>query len=208
MSATRRTTTTRWPVVQSQHLIHMSPRKVARQTIRHHSLIVEPAPAMRYDGIDAFGNPVVILDIEVPHKELVLHARSSIETMRAGADRSRASTCRGTGSTQSLAVPGNGLDLDVIQYRCASRLTTPSLDIADYAAQSFTPGRPVLEAAIDLNRRIYRRFHVRRDGDRHLDADRCRCSSSGAASARTSRIWRSRACGRCACRRAMSAGTF
>ncbi len=63
-------------MVQSQHLVHMSPRPVARQIVRHHSLMVEPAPAMRYDGIDAFGNPVVILDIEVPHKELVLHARS------------------------------------------------------------------------------------------------------------------------------------
>ncbi len=55
-------------------------------------------------------------------------------------------------------MPGNGLDLDVIQYRCASRLTTASLDIADYAAHSFTPGRPVLEAAKDLNQRIYDDF--------------------------------------------------
>ena len=146
-----------WPVVQSQHMIHMSPRKVGRQTVRHHSLIVEPAPAMRYDRIDAFGNPVVILDIEVPHKELVLLARSSIETMApVGIDL--AASLPWDRIDQSLAVPGNGLDLDVIQYRCASRLTTASLDIADYAAQSFTPGRPVLEAAEELNQRIYDDF--------------------------------------------------
>ncbi|MEQ1709871.1 MAG: transglutaminase family protein [Hyphomicrobium sp.] len=146
-----------WPVVQSQHMIHMSPRKVGRQTVRHHSLIVEPAPAMRYDRIDAFGNPVVILDIEVPHKELVLLARSSIETMAPeGIDL--AASLPWDRIDQSLAEPGNGLDLDVIQYRCASRLTTASLDIADYAAQSFTPGRPVLEAAEELNQRIYDDF--------------------------------------------------
>ena len=44
------------PVVQSQHLIHMSPRPCLRQVVRHHSLIVDPAPALRQDGIDAFGN--------------------------------------------------------------------------------------------------------------------------------------------------------
>ena len=68
------------PVAQSQHLVHMTPRAVAHQTTLRHNLIVEPAPAMRYDGVDGFGNPFIILDVEVPHKELVLHARSSIET--------------------------------------------------------------------------------------------------------------------------------
>lgn len=146
-----------WPVVQSQHLIHMSPRKVGRQTVRHHSLIVEPAPVMRYDRVDAFGNPVVILDIEVTHKELVLLARSSIETAApAGLDLT--ASLPWDALDERLARPGQGLDLDVIQYRCASRLTTPSLDIADYAAQSFKPGRPVLEATEELNQRIYDDF--------------------------------------------------
>ncbi len=95
-----------WPVVQSQHHVHMSPRKVARQTVRHHSLIVEPAPAMRYDRIDAFGNPVVILDIEVPHKELVLLARSSIETMAPVGIDLAASTAVGPDRPEPRLCPG------------------------------------------------------------------------------------------------------
>ncbi|MEQ1715099.1 MAG: transglutaminase family protein [Hyphomicrobium sp.] len=145
------------PVVQSQHLIHMSPRPLPRQTIRHHSLIVEPAPASRYDGIDAFGNPVVILDIEVPHKELILHARSTIET-HAVAATNPAVTSAWDSLDTTLATAHNGLALDVIQYRCASRLTSPSREIADYARQSFRPGRPVVDGVIDLNRRIFEDF--------------------------------------------------
>lgn len=145
------------PVVQSQHLIHMSPRPVSRQIIRHHSLIVEPAPALRYDGIDAFGNPVLILDIEVPHKELVLHARTTVETKAVPAFNP-AQTMAWDRLDTLFANPLNAFPLDVIQYRCASRLTTASRDIAAYARVSFTLGRPILEAAIDLNRRIFTEF--------------------------------------------------
>ena len=145
------------PVVQSQHLIHMSPRVVGRQTIRHHSLIVEPAPVQRFDGIDAFGNPVLILDIEVPHKELILHARSTIEIHpRTVIDP--VATVAWNGIDEALKVFERGLPLDIIQYRCASRLTTPSPEISAYAKVSFRPGRPVLEAAIELNQRIFEDF--------------------------------------------------
>ena len=144
-------------VAQSQHLVHMSPRVVPRQMIRNHSLIVEPAPAMRYEGADAFGNPVVILDIEVPHKEFILHARSSITTHEAAPidphrsapwDRVDAAARTGDG----------GLDIDVLQFRSPSRLTQATPAIADYAAASFPPGRPVLEGAFDFTLRIYRDF--------------------------------------------------
>jgi transglutaminase-like putative cysteine protease len=161
------------PVIQSQHLVHMSPREVSRQSVRHHSLLVEPAPVQRLDGVDAFGNPIVILEIEMAHRELVLHARSTIETTAPPArDFSRtrpwdqpsfSATVFGVRAPDlpELDVPLLNLpvlDLDVIQYRCPSRFTPASLEIADYAAVSFGPGRPVLEATMDLVRRIHREF--------------------------------------------------
>jgi transglutaminase-like putative cysteine protease len=145
------------PVIQSQHLIHMSPRPCLRQVVRHHSLIVDPAPALRQDGIDAFGNPIVTLDIEVPHRELILHARSTIIVHAAPELEPARSTPWNLLDAHILGT-GRPLDLDVLQYRCTSKLTTPNLDIEAYAAKSFRPGRPVLEAAIDLNQRIFDEF--------------------------------------------------
>lgn len=142
-------------VVQSQHLIHLSPRSTERQIIRHHSLIIEPAPATRYDGIDAFGNHMAILDIEMPHREFVLHARSRVETIVP----ERCAFAETAPWDRIDQAAGNaGVAIDVAQYRCVSRLTTPSLGIADYAAISFPEGRPVLEGAMDLTLRIYREF--------------------------------------------------
>jgi transglutaminase-like putative cysteine protease len=145
------------PVVQSQHRVHLTPRVVEHQTIRHHSLIVEPAPALRYDGIDAFGNPVAILDITKPHRDLVLHARSTIETTLPSAIHPNGSQPWDT-LDAALYTGRNRIPLDIVRYRCASRLTMPSLAVAAYAATSFRPGRPVLAAAIDLTTRVFREF--------------------------------------------------
>ncbi len=145
------------PVAQSQHLIHLAPRSDVRQSVRSHGMIIEPAPAMRYDGEDAFGNPVSILDIEEPHREFVLKARSTIATSTPEAvDFSRTSAWDELDG--ALYGEGKPCDLDVVQYRCSSRLTPATRNIRDYAAVSFAPGRPVLEAAHELTQRIFRDF--------------------------------------------------
>ncbi len=144
-------------VVQSLHLVHMSPRNLPGQTVRHHSLLVEPAPASRQDGIDAFGNFAVVLDIEAPHKEFVLLARSTVEKL-APAEIDLAATTPWDRLDDALLAAVGDRDVDVLLYRCASRLTGATLEIADYAEQSFTPDRPVLDAAMDLVMRIYDDF--------------------------------------------------
>lgn len=144
-------------VVQSQHLVHLKPRALQRQTVRNHSLIVEPAPASRYDALDPFGNSMSILDIELPHKEFVLHSRSSVETFSPEPFEYARST-PWNDLDRAIMRPGAEIDIEVVQYRCVSRLTTATLGIADYAAESFPADRPVLEGAMDLTRRIYSDF--------------------------------------------------
>ena len=145
------------PVGQSQHVTRMLPRSTPFQSVRHQSLLVEPAPALRMDDVDSFGNGTVILDIEVPHKELILHARSTVETAAPPPlDMAEGQPWDSLDDTFQRAA--GKLDIETIQYRCPSRLTPVSPEIADYAAGSFTPGRPVLPATMDLVRRIYSDF--------------------------------------------------
>lgn len=145
------------PVVQSQHILHLSPRPDIVKQIRNHALMIEPAPSFRYDGNDAFDNPIVVLDVEIPHENLIVHARSTIETFPAR------DTIDGT-----VSIPWNELSawlsahpnetLDVIQYRSSSRFTQATHEIADYARMSFPHGRPVFEAVLDLSSRIFSEF--------------------------------------------------
>jgi transglutaminase-like putative cysteine protease len=144
-------------VVQSLHIVHMSPRALPGQTVRHHSLLVEPAPASRQERLDSFGNIDIILDIESPHKELILLARSTVEKMPSALFDLHSTTAWDNLDYRLLRA-ANERDVHVLLFRCASRLTTPTIEIADYAAPSFAPGRPVLDAATDLVMRMYNDF--------------------------------------------------
>ena len=144
-------------VAQSQHLLHMSPRAVEHQVVRQHSLVVEPAPAMRFDGFDGFGNVLVGLDIEMPHKELVISARSTIERSAPPA-RNLGATTAWDELDRAIGGGHAPVEVEVAQCRCLSRLTNATLEIAAYGQQSFAAGRPVLEGAMELTRRIRHDF--------------------------------------------------
>lgn len=145
------------PVVQSQHLVRMTPRPVSHQQVKNHALLVEPAPTIRTERDDYYGNHVVTLDIEQEHDELIVHAKSRVTVtpppqidLEAGKAWDAVSAL--------VADPKAGCDLDVVLYSCASRNTRPSAEIAEYARISFVPGRSVLQSAWDLISRIYDDF--------------------------------------------------
>lgn len=145
------------PVVQSQHIVHMSPRAVERQRVKGHALLIEPAPTIRTEREDYFGNRVVLFDIEQDHAELIVQARSTISVSAPTVIDLSASTPWNE-LAQRIADPRAGTDLDVARYTCASKNTRPTPDIAAYARQSFPSGRPVLKGAWDLVERIYDDF--------------------------------------------------
>jgi transglutaminase-like putative cysteine protease len=145
------------PVVQSQHIVHMSPRLVERQRVKGHTLLVDPAPTIRTEREDYYGNRVVMFDIEQEHDELTVHAKSKIEVAsRQPVD------LPGSALWESLAeAPASGagaLGLEVVRYAYASRHTRPTLEIAEYAKKSFSPDRAVLLGTWDLVTRIYHDF--------------------------------------------------
>ena len=146
------------PVTQSQHVVHLSPRNLPRQTVNRHSLLIEPAPASRFDRTDYFGNQASVLIIEDEHTELVVHSRSVV-AIEASAPADLAGSPAWS-EVAVAAIQGDGLrDLSVLQFACRSRHTTVTPDVLAFARPSFPPGRPVLEAAMDLTRRIKTGFN-------------------------------------------------
>lgn len=145
------------PVVQSQHVVHMSPRPVDRQRLKGHTLVIEPAPTIRTERKDYFGNRVVMFDIEQEHKELVVHARSTIGVTAAGPIDMAVSTPWDEVARRIVDTRA-GTDLEVARYACPSKNTRATQDIVAYARQSFPLGRPVLLGAWDLIERIYDDF--------------------------------------------------
>lgn len=145
------------PVLQSQHRVFLTPRHGPRQTVFRHSLLIEPAPASNLPLQDYFGNSTAILTIEDEHSELVIHARSTVEVNAPDLPMPGLSTPWEQVAERAL-LPDGSLDVGVLQFVSASRHTRTVPEALDYARPSFEPHRPILEAALDLTRRIYRDF--------------------------------------------------
>ena len=145
------------PVVQSQHVVHMSPRMVERQKVKGHTLLVDPAPTLRTEREDYYGNRVVLFDIEQEHEELTVHAKSTIVVVACEPVDLPGSTAWDT-LAEAPARGSGALALDVVRYACASRHTRPTREIAEYARKSFSANRAVLLGVWDLVTRIYHDF--------------------------------------------------
>jgi transglutaminase-like putative cysteine protease len=145
------------PVLQSEHLVYMTPRSGPRQTVHRHSLLIEPAPSANIALKDYFGNSSAILTMEDEHSELVIHARSTVEVRAHDLPIPGLSTAWEQIAGKALSESGE-LDIGVLQFVSASRHTKIVREVIDYARPSFSPQRPLLEAALDLTQRIYRDF--------------------------------------------------
>jgi transglutaminase-like putative cysteine protease len=141
------------PVALSQHRLHVTPRHTPAQRVLSASLVIEPTPSYRADAIDSFGNAVTTIDIEKPHTQLVIHARSKAEI-------STASPAAEVDDTPWDQLLGAMRDRPVEEtrhtrlMRCMTELTRAPVELTAYVRESFPVGRPILEAGFDLTRRI------------------------------------------------------
>ncbi|MFO1491245.1 MAG: transglutaminase family protein [Kiritimatiellia bacterium] len=137
--------------------LRLQPRELPWQRCLAHHVESAPAPAMSSWHLDYHGNQCVRLDLYSPHSEFEVTARSQVElTPRDLPD--------------AAATP----PWEEVVRRCGSHLlTTDSAtgefvfdsahiirrpEYADYAATSFTPGRPLMEALRDFTARMFKDF--------------------------------------------------
>lgn len=145
------------PVALSHHLLHLEPRTTFRQRVHAQSLLVEPMPAWGDRRQDAFGNPARAITIDREHKHLAVEARATVEValptwpepgLTEPWERVVAA-CRGASEAGALGAA---------RFAYASPFTPTDEALEDYARESFRQGRPVLEAAAELNHRIFADF--------------------------------------------------
>jgi len=109
------------------------------------------------ERFDYFGNRVSYVAIHRPHRTLTVTATSTVEVE----DRPGVLSLFGQRPWEEArdAVRNEEVvdPLDAVQYVLDSPLVAASA-LADYAAATFTPGRPLLDAVTDLCRRIYEDF--------------------------------------------------
>ena len=133
----------------SHHLARLTPRLALNQQLVDPRLLIDPAPAMTRTHLDYFGNPATFFVMDGAHTSLTVRAESRVVV-----------------SPPSLPDPAgtppwerardhDELPLEAIDCIFGPTETTVSKEYLAYAAPSFPPGRPLMEAVLDLTRRIH-----------------------------------------------------
>lgn len=137
----------------SHNQLHLTPRDMPNQRCLGNRIAVEPTPRGIAKHTDYFGNIAANFEIDEPHERLSVTATSKVEvTMREGlvlADAMPWEQMR-----DHVATDRDAASTDAFQFVFPSPYVRRGQQFSDYARQSFTEGRPVLEAAMDLTTRI------------------------------------------------------
>jgi transglutaminase-like putative cysteine protease len=142
----------------SHHVLHLTPRQHPRQTCLDTEMLVDPTPAIDSIGQDYFGNPVHFVTVQEPHERLVVDAQSRIEVRPAPAPLDVDASEPWEQVRERLGVDSA---LEAYEFSFDSPYVTASEAVNAYARESFTPGRPILAAAMDLTSKIFHDFEYR-----------------------------------------------
>ena len=145
------------PVTFARCALRLAPRQDADQVVLDSHLTITPHPTRLEEHVGQFGERVVTATIETPHRSLKILARSHVEVTRpgpvwplGGAPWEAVREAAFTSMSLDLASP--------VHFLYPTAMTALQPPITAFVAESFTPGRPVLEAAFDVACRIKSQF--------------------------------------------------
>lgn len=141
------------PVAHARHVLRQMPINRDRQRVHLAALQILPEPQHRREGADFFGNRLTWIDLDAPHQALTVKL-----TARVGVDAVIAPDPLSTPAWEAVREQTFGTSdigpASPAHFVFASRMVSLDPDIRDYAQQSFAPGRPILDGAIELMGRL------------------------------------------------------
>lgn len=141
------------PVAVCQNVVYLTPRSTPYQNCSYHRLTVRPIPSSPHRRTDYFGNTASLFSLSTGHRKLQITAHSTVEMLEPSLPLDGTST---PWETVRDALPQNRTEEGLADYQfCFPSPRVPILaELADYGRQSFTPGRPIVQALRDLTHRI------------------------------------------------------
>ena len=139
------------------HMLHLLPRDCPGQRLLEARIEARPGASRRREGFDHFRNPVTWLFLDAAHArfEVTLDARVEVQLPPPPA------TTPPWEAVAAAARSGGPGAWDAAEFAFDSPMAAAHAPAGAYAAASFPPGRPVLEALLELTGRIRRDFAYR-----------------------------------------------
>ena len=135
----------------------LGPRSGRRQTCFHSHLQITPRPAFMAERKDFFGNHVMFFSVQERHHKLEVLAVSDVEVQPYIPPMPEV-TPAWEDVRLALSADTHPDHFSALQFMHDSSHIYADDMLAEYALQSFTEKRPILDAVIDLTRRIHQDF--------------------------------------------------
>jgi transglutaminase-like putative cysteine protease len=141
------------PVSHARHVLRLTPVSRDGERVQVAALQIIPEPALRREGEDFFGNRLTWIEIDEPHSEVTvkLSARVSVD---APDEIAPLSTSPWEEVRDEAFATSDIGPLSPAHFLFPSRIVSLDPNIRDYIRQSFPPGRPILDAAVEVIKRI------------------------------------------------------
>jgi transglutaminase-like putative cysteine protease len=138
-------------VTYARHALRLTPIDRPGQRVHAAALEIEPVPIERREGQDFFGNRMTWIEFDQPHDRLSVRVAARVAIKRDVAPQASPpwEEIRDAAFASTDLSPNSP-----VHYVFPSRQVSLDPEIRTYAAESFPPGRPVLDGAVELMRRI------------------------------------------------------
>jgi len=140
------------------NLAWLVPRNTERQQCENYQLHISPEPAVINAYEDYFGNKVLYFAIQDEHEQLEVEIKSRLTIDDTGNNLFEMYATVPWEQVLADLKRNPGAHLEALQYVPPTAMTPSSDDVLAFTLISFTPGRPMLEALADLNKRIFTEF--------------------------------------------------
>lgn len=135
------------------NIVRLNPRPIFDQVCLDHTLEIHPKPNDYVQREDFFGNRIEQFSIHVPHESLTVTAVNRVLVTARNYP-----ALDSTPAWETIAKLNLETDLLAAHFSRNSPHIRSNESIEEYAKTSFTPDRPIAEAALDLTQRIFKDF--------------------------------------------------
>ncbi len=140
----------------ASHMLHLSPRVFPYQTVLSENISSRPAAGRVSEGADHFGNRVNWVFLDLPHAEFEVVSESVVDVaFPPPPDPTTTPPWEAVAAAARAGGPGSWA---AAEFAFPSPMGPADPAAGEFVTSSFPPGRPILQALLELNGRIRREF--------------------------------------------------
>ena len=140
-------------VDSAHHIAHLRARPFPGQKVSSISIVTQPLPALAVQHVDHFGNLIDIYRIDKPHQRFDIEVRADVDVKFPDPPPEK-ETPAWEEIRKALGGEGFPAPIEASEFVYESPLVPIDDALRAYGTKSLTAGRPILEAARELTKRI------------------------------------------------------